>query len=276
MPIKKILSEFDKNTLIQLPELEDEFIRIYSLSEQDISIIESNCRGKSNKLGFAVLLSYMRCPGIILPVDEYPTDKIIQFLSLQLNIPSEEWLKYGKRAQTRREHLSLIQSIYGYRMFNNQDYNYYFNYLMNISLQTDKGILIVQEFIKDIKKYKILQPSINTIENLCSEALMNAEKQIFDKLSFSLSITQKDILDNLLNSKEKSNVSYLNWLKQSPKSVNSKSLLIHIERLKFIKEINLHKDIGKDIHQNRLLKIAREGRHVISPLLRTLKSRVFI
>ena len=51
-------------------KLEDEFIRIYSLSEQDISIIESNCRGKSNKLGFAVLLSYMRCPGIILPVDE--------------------------------------------------------------------------------------------------------------------------------------------------------------------------------------------------------------
>ena len=268
MPRKKILSEFDKNTLIQLPELEDEFIRIYSLSEQDISIIESNCRGKSNKLGFAVLLSYMRCPGIILPVDEYPTDKIIQFLSLQLNIPSEEWLKYGKRAQTRREHLSLIQSIYGYRMFNNQDYNYYFNYLMNISLQTDKGILIVQEFIKDIKKYKILQPSINTIENLCSEALMNAEKQIFDKLTFSLSITQKDILDNLFNSKEKSNVSYLNWLKQSPKSVNSKSLLIHIERLKFIKEINLHKDIGKDIHQNRLLKIAREGRQMTPQHLR--------
>jgi len=28
MPRKKILSEFDKNTLIQLPELEDEFIRI--------------------------------------------------------------------------------------------------------------------------------------------------------------------------------------------------------------------------------------------------------
>ncbi len=44
MPRKKILSEFE-NTLIQLPELEDEFIRIYSLSEQDISIIESNCRG---------------------------------------------------------------------------------------------------------------------------------------------------------------------------------------------------------------------------------------
>ena len=50
MPRKKILSEFDKNTLIQLPELEDEFIRIYSLSEQDISIIESNCRGKSNTI----------------------------------------------------------------------------------------------------------------------------------------------------------------------------------------------------------------------------------
>lgn len=136
------------------------------------------------------------------------------------------------------------------------------DYLTKFALQTDKGLLIAQYLIQSLRASKILIPKIYLIQKICSEALINSEKQIFDKLNFSLSIRQKSILDNLLNLKEKSNISYLNWLKQSPKASNSKSLLTHIERLKFIKEINLQKDIGKDIHQNRLLKIAREGRQM--------------
>jgi TnpA family transposase len=115
---------------------------------------------------------------------------------------------------------------------------------------------------------KIQLPSINTIEKICSEALTNAEKQIYDTLSSSLSNHQKQLLDALLNLQEKSSISQLNWLKQSPQAVNSKFLLMHIKRLRTIKEINLPKDIGKDIHQNRLLKIAREGRQMTPQHLR--------
>ncbi len=210
----------------------------------------------------------MRHPGIILAPELYPDRQILQFISSQLGINVLEWENYGKREQTRREYISILQSVYGFRIFTIIDYTVYKGLLQEIALKTDKGFVVAEELVKFLRKNKILLPATGTIERLCSEALINAEKQIYDSLSSSLSNHQKQLLDALLNLQEKSSISQLNWLKQSPQAVNSKFLLMHIKRLKTIKEINLPKDIGKDIHQNRLLKIAREGRQMTPQHLR--------
>ncbi|WP_241277969.1 MULTISPECIES: Tn3 family transposase [Chryseobacterium] len=253
---------------MKIPETDEELIINYSLSENDFSIIKNHCRTNTNKLGFAVNLSYMRHPGIILAPELYPDRQILQFISSQLGINVLEWENYGKREQTRREYISILQSVYGFRIFTIIDYTVYKGLLQEIALKTDKGFVVAEELVKFLRKNKILLPATGTIERLCSEALINAEKQIYDSLSSSLSNHQKQLLDALLNLQEKSSISQLNWLKQSPQAVNSKFLLMHIKRLKTIKEINLPKDIGKDIHQNRLLKIAREGRQMTPQHLR--------
>lgn len=49
------------------------------------------------------------------------------------------------------------------------------------------------------------------------------------------------------------------WLRQSPLKPNSKHMLEHIERLKAWQALALPVGIESKIHQNRLLKIAREG-----------------
>ena len=268
MPRKQVLSEFEIKELIKILETDEELIINYSLSENDFSIIKNHCRTNTNKLGFAVNLSYMRHPGIILAPELYPDRQILQFISSQLGINVLEWENYGKREQTRREHISILQSVYGFRIFTIIDYTVYKGLLQEIALKTDKGFVVAEELVKFLRKNKILLPATGTIERLCSEALINAEKQIYDSLSSSLSNHQKQLLDALLNLQEKSSISQLNWLKQSPQAVNSKFLLMHIKRLKTIKEINLPKDIGKDIHQNRLLKIAREGRQMTPQHLR--------
>lgn len=268
MPRKQILSHFEIKELIKIPETDEELIINYSLSENDVSIIKNHCRTNTNKLGFAVNLSYMRDPGIVLAPDLYPNQKILQFIGSQLGINVLEWENYGKREQTRREHISILQSVYGFRVFTTIDYTVYKGLLQEIALKTDKGFVVAEELIKFFRKNKILLPATGTIERLCSEVIINAEKQIYDILSSSLSNHQKQLLDALLNLQEKGSISQLNWLKQSPQAVNSKFLLMHIKRLRTIKEINLPKDIGKDIHQNRLLKIAREGRQITPQHLR--------
>ncbi|CAI8717840.1 Tn3 family transposase [Chryseobacterium sp. IT-36CA2] len=268
MPRKQVLSEFEIKELIKIPETDEELIINYSLSENDFSIIKNHCRTNTNKLGFAVNLSYMRHPGIILAPDLYPDQKILQFIGSQLGINVLEWENYGKREQTRREHISILQSVYGFRIFTTRDYTVYKGFLQEIALKTDKGFVVAEELVKFLRKNKILLPAAGTIERLCSEAIVNAEKEIYDTLSSSLSNHQKHLLDALLNLQEKGSISQLNWLKQSPQAVNSKFLLIHIKRLRTIKEIDLPKDIGKDIHQTRLLKIAREGRQMTPQHLR--------
>ena len=51
----------------------------------------------------------------------------------------------------------------------------------------------------------------------------------------------------------------LAWLRQSPLRPNSPQMLEHIERLKAWRAIDLPAGIERQVHHNRLLKIAREG-----------------
>ncbi|REC40944.1 Tn3 family transposase [Chryseobacterium sp. 5_R23647] len=268
MALRKILSEKEKENLIESPSLKEDIIRWYTLAESDIIIIEQNCRGTANKLGFAIQLCYLRFPGKVLKSNETPEFLLLQYVCEQLNINQSVWEKYAVRDVTRREHITLIRKIFGFKTYSEFEQEASLKYIHDKALQTDRAVIIAEEFITYLRTNKIQLPSINTIERLCSEVLINAEKQIYDTLSSSLSNHQKQLLDALLNLQEKGSVSQLNWLKQSPQAVNSKFLLMHIKRLRTIKEIDLPKDIGKDIHQTRLLKIAREGRQMTPQHLR--------
>ena len=54
-------------------------------------------------------------------------------------------------------------------------------------------------------------------------------------------------------------MTWLAWLRQPPRRPNSRSVLEHIERLKVLEKLDLPNGVEKLVHQNRLLKIAREG-----------------
>jgi len=264
MPRKQVLTDNEKSELFSLPELEDEFIRCYSLSERDISIIQNNCRKNANKLGFAVLLSYMQNPGTIIPIGERPDKKLLSFLSSQLDISFSEWENYSKREQTRREHILLLQKIYGYRLFTDKDSEICVNHIYYIALRSYKGIILAKELIKFLREKKILLPSINVIERICAEALTKAEKEICFLLVSSLTKEQKYQLDRLLEVRKSYTTSTFNWLMQSPSAANPKHILIHLSKLKLIKSLAIPADIRKHIHLNYLSKFAKEGEQMTS------------
>ena len=63
-------------------------IRHYTFSEADLSIIRQR-RGQANRLGFAVQLSYLRFPGIILGVDEPPFPPLLKLIADKLKVGVE-------------------------------------------------------------------------------------------------------------------------------------------------------------------------------------------
>jgi hypothetical protein len=54
------------------------------------------------------------------------------------------------------------------------------------------------------------------------------------------------------------------WLPQSPSTPNPKHMLEHIARLAALRALDLPDGIERQVHQNRLLKMAREGSHLTS------------
>jgi hypothetical protein len=54
----------------------------------------------------------------------------------------------------------------------------------------------------------------------------------------------------------------LTWLRQAPGAANPRNILEHIERLEAIRSIALPEELGRNIHQNHLLRLAsRELKH---------------
>lgn len=82
---------------------------------------------------------------------------------------------------------------------------------------------------------------------------------IYSTLCDPLSKQQYQQLDALLLRKPEGKMTWLGWLRLSPAKQNSKYMLEHIERLKMLQEIKLVAGIERTLHQNRLLKMAREG-----------------
>ena len=70
-------------------------------------------------------------------------------------------------------------------------------------------------------------------------------------------------MDRLLVS-EGEQSSRLAWLLQPPGKINGKNALQHIDRLNSIESLALPDGIAFSVHQNRLLKLAREGRKMSS------------
>ncbi|WP_026551268.1 Tn3 family transposase, partial [Arthrobacter sp. H20] len=78
-------------------------------------------------------------------------------------------------------------------------------------------------------------------------------------LTDSLSADHRHRLDDLLKRREEGKSTRLSWLRQSPVKPNSRHMLEHIERLRAWQALNLPAGIELQVHQNRLLNIAREG-----------------
>ena len=91
MPRRSILSSTERQSLVGVPEDRDELIRLYTLSDTDLALIRQH-RGAHNRLGFAVLLCYMRYPGTLLAaIDSPPSAKLLRLVAAQLKSSSEAW-----------------------------------------------------------------------------------------------------------------------------------------------------------------------------------------
>ena len=216
-------------------------------------------RGAANRLGFAVQLCYLRFPGIFLGVDEPPFPPLLRMVAAQLKVPVESWNDYGQREQTRREHLVELQTVFGFKPFTMSHYRQAVHTLTEMALQTDKGIVLASTLIENLRRQSIILPAMNAIERASAEAITRANRSIHAALADSLIPVHRQCLDELLKRKDGSKMTWLAWLRQSPAKPNSRHMLEHIERLKAWQALDLPAGIERQVHQNRLLKIAREG-----------------
>lgn len=231
MPRRSILSAAERESLLALPDIKDDLIRHYTFSDSDLSIIRQR-RGPANRLGFAVQLCYLRFPGVILGVNEPPFPSLLKLVADQLKVSIESWDEYGKREQTRREHLVELQTVFGFQPFTMSHYRQAVHTLTELAMQTDKGVVLASALIEHLRRQSVILPALSAVERASAEAITRANRHIYDALAEPLSDAHCRRLDDLLKRRDNGKTTWLAWLRQSPVKPNSRHMLEHIERLK--------------------------------------------
>ena len=241
-----------------MPESQDDLIRYYTFNDSDLSLIRQR-RGDANRLGFAVQLCLLRYPGYALGTDSELPEPVILWVAKQVQTDPASWTKYGERDVTRREHAQELRTYLQLAPFGLSDFRALVRELTELAQQTDKGLLLAGQALESLRQKRRILPALSVIDRACSEAIARANRRVYRALVEPLTDSHRAKLDELLKLKAGSSITWLTWLRQAPLKPNSRHMLEHIERLKTFQLVDLPEVLGRHIHQNRLLKLAREG-----------------
>ncbi|WP_243526888.1 Tn3 family transposase [Bacillus pseudomycoides] len=229
----------------------------YTLSPYDIEIIKRH-RRDHNKLGFALQLCMLRFPDWTLSDVHHIPDCVVNYIAKQLQISAKEIRIYAEREQTKHEHLEEIRKEYGFQNFTIREYRVVSKVLLRYALENGNALHLIQITIEELRKRKIILPAMTTIERMVWEVRRRAEEKIFRLLSSSLTMEHIEKLNRLLLRMEDGPKTYLAWLREIPSSYSPDSFLKVVEKLEYIRNLQLQIDTG-DLHPNRLRQLSKIG-----------------
>ena len=186
---RELLTENQRNELMQIPA--DEWIlgSYYTFSEQDLAIILKR-RREDNRLGFAVQLAVLRYPGWSYTHLKSIPHSVIQYIAQQIHVPAAAIHSYGQRENTLWDHLKEIRKVYGYQEFTSKEYRQLSKHLLPLALENGDSMYLLNACFDYLRQQKIILPALTTLERVVWETRDRAEERIFNQIYHALTPTQ--------------------------------------------------------------------------------------
>ena len=272
MTKRTILSSTQRATLFDPPDEGLAVQQLYTLGPKDLAETARRRRA-SNRLGFAVQLSYLRHPGRPLENDETPPPALLQVLARQLRCTPDAFADYAVRETTLREHRAEIENWMGLRGFERCDRSSMFAVALKAATSTDRGEIIVAAMVRHLREERIVLPASSTLERIALIARAQARRQAFASLIRDLATDQVRELENLLTIHDASGRTVLAWIRQWPEAPSASNLKAVLRRLDVVRRIGMEPDRSRRIHRARYGVIAGEAAIMSAQHLSRLERR---
>ena len=267
MPRRHILTKRQRAALFDLPTDEASLLRHYTLGDDDLTHIRWR-RRPENRIGFALQLCALRYPGRMLVPGETVPMEVLNFIGAQLGLTGEALLTYAARRQTRQEHLATLRSLYGYRMFSGRGARDLKAWLDHAAEETRSNEDLARRFVEECRQARTILPAISTIERLCADALVAAERRIESRIAGAIPSKIRCVLDALLNEKIDSRLTRFVWLRQFQPGANSADASRLLDRLEYLNSLNIPPDAIIGIPPHRISRLRRQGERHFADSLR--------
>ncbi len=269
MPRRNILTERQRAALFDLPSDEPSLLRHYTLSDEDLEHINQR-RRPENRLGFSLQLCAPRYPGRTLTPGELIPHDVLAFIGAQLGLTGEALLSYAARRQTRQEHMEALRSLYGYRAFSGRGARDLKTWLVREAELATSNEDIARRFVDECRRAQTILPAVTTVERLCADALVAAERRIETRIAQRLTDDLCGQLDALLSEHIDDRLTRFVWLRQFEVGYNSAGANRLLDRLEFLKDINLPPNLVQDVPEHRVTRLRRQGERYFADGLRDL------
>jgi hypothetical protein len=140
MPRRSLLSDTKHDSLLVLPESQDDLIQQYSFTDADLALIRQR-RGAANRLGFAVQMCLLRYPGYALA---------------------------SEREKTRNEHLHELRAYLGLSVFGLPDFRKSVHSLADLAMQTDKAMILAAHSLEMLRQKRIIVATLG-VKRSCAQ-----------------------------------------------------------------------------------------------------------
>ena len=259
MASRRLLPPSVRDTLLGIPSDTVSLERNYVLADEDLELIGTRRRA-ANRLGLAIHIALLRHPGQGWLEDMDLPGPVLLWLAEQVAVPLWVLTGYGIRGATRSNHRQLAMRHLGLQPFVSRDDMATATQLAaRAAFDTDDGRLILERLTSDLKALRYVLPSAVRLERIGLAGRARARRLSAQALNDALDETHKITLTELLRHDPTLGQSRLTWLRGLPHSTSAASLHAFLERLAFVRAMEMPMDLGQDIHPARLVKFAREG-----------------
>ena len=240
MARRTVLTGRQRSALFSLPQREADLLRHYTLSDEDLQNIGVRRRPR-NKLGFALQLCVLRHPGRLLTPGEFVPPAVVDFIGRQLDLDGDELADYAVRGAARELGDRLCEEAEQAR--SNED--------------------LVRRFVDACRRTGTILPATTTIERLCADALVEAERRIEARIAERVRPGLRRDLEHLLEETVDAGVTRFVWLRQFEPGGNSADANRLLDRLEHLRRLDVPEGLFHAIPPHRITRLRRQGERLL-------------
>lgn len=162
--------------LFEPPTEQSELVHYFTLAEADLAAIQ-RCRGDHNRLGYALMLCYLRFPGRPLHAGERPPSALLAFVAEQIDVLPDAIDEYLASERNRQRHVAECQEQLGLRPFGKHAADELKGALLPQAIENDQLAFLAQLTMHTCRERGIVTPPGSVLERMCVDLRHRARRE---------------------------------------------------------------------------------------------------
>jgi TnpA family transposase len=241
----RLFSDDQLERLRSFPDIgRDELIRFFTLTPADVAFVDpGRGRGPADRLGLAVQLCALPWLGFV-PDDVRSAPRVaVARLAARLSVDPDALASYGRRKQTRTDHLRLAADYLGWssappgsmRMKELEEF------LQARAMEHDSPTLLFNLAADYLISARTIRPGVVTLMEMVAAARAAATALTFEKVAALLTGERTAELDGLLVYDAGLKMTRLAWLTKPPTDPTASGVRAELEKLAFLRGLDAHR-----------------------------------